>query len=148
MIVNTGDKILGLPVEIHTGLPRRVPTDAENATRIVRWRWSELEGHRGTSPGLKRDEAIHAYIAPDPFDAVDFGDFRRRRGILHISYELRASFERGYEPRFGYMTFDMVLAPNAHGRFLLDRLYRAGVRQWNILGRAVEIPFTPKELRP
>jgi len=139
-------QVMGMRTVVDADLPLHVPTDADNARRIVRWGLRRHLASWAEAPGLKVDEAIHAYIAPEPL--ADRGG--RYKGVLHVSPDLYAALRRGWETRWPPLGVhgEPYLVPNRHGEHLLDRIHRDGIREWDFYGRTVEIPFTPKELRP
>jgi len=144
-MVRPGARLFGLRIAIDDRLPLEVPTDGENARRIVRHGLKHVLTRRGEAPGLRPGEAIHAYIAREPLDS----EGGRNQGVLHISRDLAYCLDVGFSPRFDRPWDDRpVVYPNAHGAFLMRRIEEAGLRPWQYLGRTAEIPFTPQELRP
>jgi hypothetical protein len=145
----TALQLMGMRVAVDESLPLDVPDDAENARRIVRHGLAKrvtLCGDPLVAPGLDVDEAVHAYIAPEPIPSRG----GRYTGVLHVSPDLYRALRRGWEPRWppaGHVG-EPYLVPNEHGSFLIDRLHRVGVRRWDLTGRTAQIPFTPKELTP
>jgi hypothetical protein len=137
---------MGMRTVVDADLPLHVPTDGDNARRIVRWGLRHVTASWGEVPGLKVDEAIHAYIAAEPLPSRG----GRYKGVLHVSTDLYASLRRGWETRWPPVGShgEPYLVPNQHGEYLLDRIHRDGIREWDFYGRTVEIPFTAKELRP
>ena len=142
-------QIMGMRTVVDNDLPLHVPDDGVNARRIVRQALASkvtLHGYPFVPPGLKPDEAVHAYIAAEPLPSRG----GRYKGVLHVSPDLYTALRRGWETRWPPLGAhgEPYLVPNKLGEHLLDRIHRDGIRQWDFYGRTVEIPFTPKELRP